>query len=450
MNMKNTRSMRIVTIILIFITTVYAQDHKRLTLTLGESVKLGLENSTSLHSSLMKVQSANAKSSEATASRLPKLSFGGTFTRLSEVPPYVVEIPFLPAPYNEFELSPAIYNNYMTKVSLQQPLFTGFKVESGANMAELNSNATEQDYRNDKTDLIFDIKNAYWNLFKTQQVKSVLDENISQMQAHLKDVQNMLSQGLATNNDVLKVEVQLSNVELSQLDMANNIQLAMLNLNFLINQPLDTEIELSSSPSDSESAVIESLDQLVSNALAQRSDVKGMEYRVKASEAGVSFAQSGWYPQLYLVGNYYYSRPNQRILPTQDRFDDTWDASLSISFDIWNWGQTHAQVQQAEAQLEQANDGLIQIRKGIAMEVTSSYLSLKKSRESIALAGQGVKQAEENYRITNEKFKAGLASNSDVLDAEVAMLQAKTNYTNSLVDFELAQAHLQKSLGELE
>ncbi|TAK64597.1 MAG: hypothetical protein EPO24_03180, partial [Bacteroidetes bacterium] len=140
--------------------------------------------------------------------------------------------------------------------------------------------------------------------------------------------------------------------------------------------------------------------------------------------------------------------PNQRYQPVQDQFNDSWDASVSVSFDLWNWGQTTDQTQQAKAQLEQAHDGLSQLRDGIAMEVTSSYLNLTKSRESIVLAERGVQQAEENYRSTNEKFKAGISSTSDLLDAEVALLQAKTNYTNALVDKELAYARLSKAIGK--
>jgi outer membrane protein TolC len=428
-----------------------AQGNKHITLSVDQSVTIGLENSKSLHASLMKRQAADAKSSETNSSRLPKVSFGGSYTRLSEVSPYVLSLSFLPPPYNDYQftLTPAIFNNYNLKLSLQQPLFTGFKISSGADMAEYNAFATDEDYNKDQAELIYNIKNAYWTLFKAQQMKTVLDENIGQMQSHLKDVQNMLAQGLATNNDVLKIQVQLSNVQLAQLDMANNVQLAMVNLNYLMNQPLDNEIELTSTPeSETGAGAGDDLNSLITTALDRRSEIKGMQYRVQASEAGVTFARSGWYPQVYLVGNYYYSRPNQRIMPVEDKFNDTWDASLSVSFDVWNWGQTIDQTQQAQAQLAQAQDGLSQVRDGVAMEVTSAYLSLKKSKESISLAGQGVKQAEENDRITNEKFKAGIASNSDVLDAEVALLQSKTNYTNSLVDFELAQARLQKSLGE--
>ena len=173
-----------------------------------------------------------------------------------------------------------------------------------------------------------------------------------------------------------------------------------------------------------------------------------MDLRLKAGEAGVTAARSGWFPQIYLSGNYYYSRPNQRIFPTQDIFKDTWDVSVGVSVDIWNWGATIHQTDQAQAQLAEAKDALGQIQDAITLDLTQAYLNLQQAKERISVADQGVKQAEENNRVTSKRFNVGLASTSDMIDAEVAQLQAKTNYTNALVDYELAQARIAKSIGE--
>ncbi len=95
-----------------------------------------------------------------------------------------------------------------------------------------------------------------------------------------------------------------------------------------------------------------------------------------------------------------------------------------------------------------AKDSYKIIKDGVTLEVTQNYLNLKKSEERMTVSEQNVGQAEENYRVTDDKFKNGLALNSDLLDAEVALLQAKTNYIQSIVDYELAQAQLKKSIGE--
>ncbi len=413
-------------------------------LTLDDAIQVGLEKSKGLHSSLMKVQYADSKSSEAGALLLPSVKFNGAYARLSDVPASQVSLPFLPQPIT---LSPSVLNNYNLRVTVQQPLFTGYKLQRNADIAEFNASAMQNDFENDKSQLIYNIKNAYWNLTQAVELQKVVDENVEQMKAHLKDVQSWQGQGMITANEVLKVQVQLSDARLRQIDMNNNVQLAKISFNSLLGLPLDTDIKLATAIVH-EPRKFDELDALLRQAMQHRPELKSMEYKVKAGDAAVSIARSNWFPQIYLTGNYYSSRPNQRFFPAQDAFKDTWDLGVGLSFDIWNWGTTVHQTDQAKAQLSQAEDGLAQLKDGVTLDVTRNYLNLHRSKERIGVAEQGVKQAEENYRVTNAKFKEGLALNSDLLDAEVALLQAKTNYTQSLTEYEVAEAGLERAIGE--
>jgi outer membrane protein TolC len=423
-----------------------AFTQEALKLTIEQAIASGLENSKSLHFSLMKVEYSDAKSSETSALLYPSLKFGGSYTRLSEVPPFQIG-PFGQLMPQKVTVSPSVFDNYNMRLTLQQPLFTGLRLINSSKVASYSAEASGQDYQKDRTDLIYNVTNAYWSLFKAIEFKKVVDENVEQVKAHLKDVQNFFNQGIVTKNEVLKVEVQLSNVQVLQIDAQNNVQLAAIGLNSLIGLSLETKIDLTSKAEQTDKQY-DNIKILVQKAIDNRPDIKSMELRVKAGEAGVSIARAGWFPQIYLIGNYVYARPNSRIFPTQDKFNDTWDVSISASLDIWNWGTTIHQTDEAQAQLAQAKDGLGLLRDGITLEVTQSYLNFNQSKERIAVAEKGVAQAEENYRITDEKFKAGLALNSDLLDAEAALMQVKFNYIQSLVDFELANARLQKALGQ--
>lgn len=417
---------------------------QKLQLSLDDAVRLSFDKSKSLHASLMKVQYADAKAGEVGTILLPSVKFNGGYTKLSDIPAAQFSLPSLPAPIT---LSPSISNNFNARVTVQQPLFTGYKLQRSVDIADFAAQATQKEFDSDKSSLTFNVKSAYWNLAKSFELQKVVDENVDQVRAHLKDVQNWLSQGLITNNEVLKVQVQLSDVRLRQIDAHNNVQLARIMLNNVIGLPLDSEIQLTTNLMH-EHRVFDVLETLINQAHERRPEIKSMQYRVQAGDAAVSLAQSGWWPQLYLVGNYITARPNQRIFPTQDVFKDTWDVGVSVSLDLWNWGTTVRQTDQAKAQLEQTKDGLGQLRDAVALEVTRDYLNLARAKERISVADQGVRQAEENYRVTSGKFKQGLALNTDLLDAEVALLQAKTNYAQAVADYELAEASLERSIGE--
>jgi len=422
-------------------------------LTLDEAIQLGLETSKSLRSSQMNILFAEAKSEEMLSLDLPTVKFSGAYTRLSDVPPFKANIPAnafapgFPANNISFPLSPIVLDNYNTRLTIQQPIFSGFKIESSKAIAEYNVHASQSEFLKEKREAIFNIKNAYWTLFKLREVKKLLDENVEQMKAHLADVENFKKQGMATTNDVLKVQVQLSNVQLSQLDAASAVQLATMTLNNFIGLPLHTEIMLTTNVPREEQKFA-SLDELIATAIQLRPEISAMEYRIKASDANITLAKSGWFPQVAFVGNYTYARPNQRIVPTTNTFHDTWDVNVSISFDVWNWNTTSLQTTQAQAQRSQAETALSLLKDGITLEVTQQYLSLHQSLEKISVAEKTMMHAEENFRVTNEKFKNGIALNSELLDAEVAVLQAKTTYTQSLIEYELSQARLEKIIGK--
>lgn len=411
-------------------------------LTIEESIRTGLENSKMFHSSQMKSEYAEAKASEMQAMLFPSLRVQASFQRLSEVPEFKIPFPGIPT------IFPYIANTYVARATFQQPLFTGWRLQGAADNARYQAEAARSDLTRDKAELIYGIKVAYWSVFRAYEIKRLAEESVGQVASHVKDVENMERQGLATMNDVLKAKVQLANSKILQSDAANNVRLATIAFNSMIGLPLETEISIGS-PLTPAAQEFPELPDLVRDALVRRPDVGSMESRLKAADAAVTAASGGWFPQIYLTGNYYYSRPNQRIIPLVDRFDDTWDVGVSLQFDLWNNLSTLHQTSQAKAQYEQTRDALGTLKDGITLEVTQSYLSFRQEKERIQLSEMSVRQANENYRMAAAKFKVGLLTSSELLDAEVNLLQAKLMLTQALVDHELAGAKVEKVIGRV-
>jgi outer membrane protein len=420
-------------------------------LSLDEAVAAGLQTSPGLHASRMRADASAARTREVTAGRLPSLKFGGGYTRLSEVPPFQVTLPILP---NPVEVSKNYFNSYTLRLGVQQPLFTGFRLEAGTESARFLEKSAGLDLEKDRGEFIFAVKSAYWSLARAGEFEKAVVESVSQVTEHLKDVRAFFDQGLLTKNELLRAELQLSNAEMMRIDARNGVEVARTSLNSLIGLPLSTEVELTTTAESLAAAIPaepkaadDAAESLIQTALSDRPELKSADFRIKASEAGVKAARSGWYPQVFLSGNYYYLRPNQRLMPARDKFYGTWDIGISLTFDIWNWGQTRSQTSQAEAQVAQARDARKLLSDQAVLEVTQSRLALGQARQKTGVAGQAVAQAEENLRITRERFRQGVALNTDVLDAEVALFQAKISRTQAAIDLVLAQARLQKALG---
>lgn len=432
----------------IFINQIFAQQNVQ-SLLLADCIAQALGKNPSLQISEAKVQAAEARSSETATALLPQLKLSGRITELSKIDPFSLT---LPPPIGPMTLFPSITENYSLKVTLQQPLFTGFKLQKNNEMAKLNASATREELTKDQSDLVLNVITAYWNLYRAIKVEEVIRQSVEQMSEHLKDVNNLSQQGMATDADVMKVQVQLSDVKVKQIEARNAIRLTSMALNSLIRNSLETKVNPIDTPAISQisagSLINENLPKLQTLACERRPELKSMQLRRNMNSAGVSAAKGGWYPQVFLAANYDYARPNQRIIPPKDQWDGTWDIGVNFQWNIWDWYATGYQTAQAEAVLRQSEAGIEQLNDAVSLDVAQQYYNAQTAREKVDVASGGMEQAQESYRITSEKYKNGITSDTELLDAEIALLQAKLTRTQAIVDCTLAFARLKKAVGE--
>lgn len=428
-----------------FAVSVYAQTP----LTLQYAMQIGLDNSKMLKVSELNAVAAQEKYREVNSNRWASLTFQGRYTRLSSVPPFILTLPIsIPGLGNSFTISQNVYDAYNLQATLQQPVFTGFQLENASKAAEKTAAATAYDAKADKSNLKVQIATAYWDVYQALQARQFMQENLDRTNSHYKQAQDMLNQGMLTQSDVLSAKVQVSNSELLLLDAENNLRLAAVTLNNVLGVPLNTQYVISSTPQAGDTTLPD-IGKLLQDALNNRSELHSLKLKAQAADAAVGAAWGAYLPQIAVVGDYYYQRPNQRIMPTLDAFKTTWDASVVVSLNIWNWGQTESKVDEARAQREQVELLEEQTADAVYLDVTQSFLNFKQAKDKITVAETAVKDAEESYRISDQKFKVGLVTNTDLMDAEVALLQAKLNYSQALTGLEISRVNLEKATGQL-
>ena len=412
--------------------------------TLAECVELGLQNSRSLHGAVLKNRQLQAGLAEAGTARLPSLVLGARYSRLSPLAGGTVQIttPFAAT----IALPSTIEDNYSLTASLQQPLFTGLRIRHSIAQARALLEQGTSEYRQSRQELLYQVRLYFWNLVKAQEVLKYISDNIEQVKAHLKEIEDLYARGLVTYNEVLKGRLRLADAALRELEAENTRALAQARLNVLIGLPPQAAFEpaytfqLNPEPPGP-------LEDLIAVALGQRPESAALQQRLKAARESIGVARSGWYPGVFLVGNYQYALPNPRQFPPTGSFLSTWDVGIVASVDPGRWPAVARRTEQAVSQLAQAQEALGQLEDAIALEVIQAYLELKKSGEQIGVAEQIVQQAEENYKITDRRFENGLALSTDVLDAELARLQGNLQLSQARVDNQIAQAALLRALG---
>ena len=176
---------------------VHAQT---MTLTLEEALKKGKESSRQLKIADSKVTQAKEMVEEAASNRLPTLKFQGGYSRLSDVPVFSFQLPF--GNNQEVTIAPVILNNYQLKLSVQQPIYTGNRIESMVDAARYSAQAAEIDKNRDSYDVSYAIKNSYWTLYRAVEFKKVVEESIEMLKARIKDAEVLEKNGLLTRNDI--------------------------------------------------------------------------------------------------------------------------------------------------------------------------------------------------------------------------------------------------------
>lgn len=430
-------------IFLLIITTLYTNGQVK-KLNLNESLKLGLESSKDIKIAESVLRQSNSEVDEYSGYLLPKISFGAAYSRLSEVDPFQITVPFSP---NPIKVQDAILNNYNFKINLQQPLFTGFKLSSLKKSAENKFSANEIELLNERNKTALNIIAAYYNYYKTLKVLELVEENSERLKKHLEETKIFSENGLATKNDLLKIEVQYNNNELLKINASNNVEIARTQFNKVLGIELNNKTEIETTEPNTEEIKVDYNNDL-SIALTERAELKSLTYRLYSAENIVTASKSNWYPNIYLNGNFYYNRPNQREMPLKDEFKDTWDVSVSLNWDIWDWGITSAKVEQSQEMKNQLETKYQQLKENIEQEVYSNYLKVISEYNKIKVSRLMLKSSDENYRISKEKYNNQLLSSTDLLDAETNLLESQISVVNSVIDYELALASYKKSLGK--
>jgi outer membrane protein len=419
-------------------------------LTLDEAIRVARENNRGLKVSAARAEADLARASEAGAQRYAGIALYGSYYRLQEGQ-FRLTAKTFPIPVSAGDVPP---DQYVLRLGLRQPLFTGSRISGTAEAAALQADASELDHTMTETDVTLNVTSAYWTLYQTRQLETFSRENVQRLASYHTDTERLMNAGAATRNDLLRVDVQLSTARINLIEVENDSRIAEMNLNNILGQPTTEPLQLTSSPDDVAAAPAtqipapaDPLDSLVGTAHAQRSDLQAASTRVRAADASVSAAKGGWWPQIELNANLNYNHPNARYQPITPEFLKSWDVGVTFSMDLWNWGATKNRVEQAEAALKQAQLQQAQLSENVSLEVHRAALNLHRSGEKLTLAELAVQQATENLRVSSDKYKAGLATSTELLDAEVSLLQVQTQLSGARVELALARAALTRALG---
>jgi outer membrane protein len=415
-----------------------AQQTKQISL--KEAIDLSVAHSPNLKLSEAKISEASAALRIARDNRLPEASVSGSHIRLNS--PNVKMKSANPNPGSGTSQAEPIKINSATYglLNVSLPVYSGGKIQYGIESSRYLAEAARLDAINDRDAIMMNTINAFSNLYKAKAAVKVVRENLEGNKERVRQFTNLEKNGLLPRNDLLKANLQESNTALTLAEAENNLKLA--NVNMVIMLGLPDSVVLEPVITGWNTGQVKSIEDYLQLATQNRKDVEAAGLRSKAASTGVKAAKANYYPSLAVSGGYIAANAPHFLTITNAA-----NIGVGLSYSISSLWKNAAVVDQAKSRQLEVAANVTMLADGIRMEVNQAYYNYTLSLQKIETYRTAVTQAEENYRITKNKYDNALMSTTDLLDADVAQLQAKLNIAFAEADASEAYSKLLHSTG---
>ena len=390
-----------------------------LSLSLQDSVTYALQNNPAVKIAQAEQEKSAWGISEAEAGKLPTVSLGSSYNIKSNNPLG-----------GDGDLS--------NSLRLSMPLYSGGRIEGQIDQAKRQADFSIMGLDKAKAQVKLDTITSYYTVLQTANLLEVNNQTVANMEEHLQSVQAKYDVGVVAKSDLLRSEVELANARQNAIKAENSYLLAKNSL--LSNMMLDPGTELSLTESLQYQNYDKSMADSLDLAKKNRPDIAQAQITVAIAATGIDLAKSGRLPSVSLGASNGWS---EGVLPS----NDNWTVGVSASWNLYDAGTTGAKIKQADASLTKAQEQARQIETVALLEVRQNYLSMAEAEKRLGTTDVAVSKAQEDLYIAREKYNAGIGTNLDVIDAQLALTQAKTNRIQALYDYNVSVAKLNKAIG---
>lgn len=421
--------------------SLYAQDTTHITL--QDAIKIGIDSSKQLKLSQAKIQESISRSEQTKDRRLPEIK-ASFMASEAFIPTRTLQIKGLME--KPIKL-PSTSMVYMGTFGVNEAIFAGNKLKYAEQSAELLKKIAQLNASHDQEGIILNIIQSYINLYKIDENLKIISRNLQDVQGRLEETTKFKDQGLATLNDVLRFQLQKSNVELTRIDLQNNRAVANYAMDILLGLPDETYIKVDSIGHATDH--IPALQELIQQALQNREDLATYKYQHQLSSIAIKNIEADKLPTLGAGLTTYYLNPTKRFFPPKNSYLVPVTLGLNLSWNISSLYTSKHKVDEAQVKREEVAIAESATTDKIKMDVNEDYHAYLQSLQRIDVLKTAVKQATENDRIMELKFQNQLATTTDRIDAQTLLYQSLVNLALAKADAAIDYYKLLQSTGSL-
>lgn len=411
------------------ITEAAAPEAAAMDIDLKGAVTTAIQNNRDITIAELKRRNAEADVSAVAAKKNPSVSYSW---QRNQYPTQVVTTALGTQSSN---------HGYSQGINVSWPIWTFGKVEGAIDAARYQKNIADLTVYKTEADTKLAAVQAYYQYLEAVKLAEVQAQSVTDYASHLNNVQQQFDAGIVAKLDVLSSNVSLANAKQKSIAADNTRDVAEANLNNIMRVPMNTTLN----PLDKNFPEPEfdlTMEQAILMAQKYRWELVEADYGVKVAEASLRSAKAGYLPTVSVGGGYNWKEASVTAVDKDD-----WAVQGGLSWSLWDGGATQASVKKADAAVKTAQETLLQAREKIELEVRQDYLNVLSYKEQIRAAEASVAQAEEAYKIATVRYSSGVGINLDVLDAELALNTARTNYITALYNYNIGLATLEHAMG---
>lgn len=404
--------------------------------TLEDAWKIALSVDNRLISGKKTVDAMEQSLLAVKSSRLPNISIESAYTILNESPAAILSIPNMPS--NKITMSEDKSLLYKTFVTV--PIYTGGKITNGINVASSIYKASISELKKISLDIKLNVAEAYTNVLRAKHWVEVTESNVKSLTSHVHDVSNLYEQGMITKNELLAAKVSLADANQRLIQAKNNLDNAKAAYNRLLGRSLEKDFEIEDLYAEPIQVDIESL---TSTALQNRPELSSLSEQAESIRFQADVVKSSLYPQIAFSAGYNYQQNKYQA------YEGLWTAIFGLRWEIFDGGvikhNANALLKKAES-ISKLQEDLSSI---IKLQVRQACLDVNETLKRIDVTKDAIKQSEENLRVTRDRYREGVGTNTEVLDAETLRVKSYNNYYNAVYDAVIAQYRLKYAIGIL-
>lgn len=408
--------------------------------TLEDAWNLAIAHDKVLAAAGSDVEGARAAERAAHGARWPSLDANAGYTRLNASPTFDISTPTF-----TFRSGPLFRDDQYTSGSVQMklPLYAGGQISAGIDAARHALEGASEDQQTTMAELKLDIAEAYVGVLRAHSSLRAAESSVTSLSAHASDVDVMVQRESVPRSDLLAARVALANAEQVRVRAANSVEIAYAVYNRRLGEPLERTAELNDHLPVDVDLIQTSVDDLIKRARESRSELKGVSARADALDAQSKAEIGKTRPQLALTAGYTHF---------DNQFLDRQNISVmgvGVTWNLFDGGQARNKAAALRSVSRAAQERLEDLRSAIELQVREAWLDVREAQARVKASREAVAQADENLRMSRELYGAGLATNTQVLDAVTLHINAINNRDNATLDELLSEIRLEHAIGAL-